>query len=179
MPTYTISRPPRDEEQGTPTDEATDEGEIETSDENKSQERPTLAQLQPFSSMSSVLAGPRYAVLPEGQELDGWTREDFAELNDHVRHMLHSRRSKFKRAMKGFGQYVSKRELCIPTPYGVAFKINITIISPGIFGHTLCDIDHPFWSCLGTFPDWYAPASLRLSYGPLRLFTRIDLLTSL
>lgn len=106
MPTYTLTRrPPPDEEQGA----STDEGEV--SDETK--QRPTLEQLRPFSSMSSVLAGPRYAVLPEGHELAGWTHEDFAELNDHVRHMLHSRRSKFKRAMKGFGQYIRKRELSV------------------------------------------------------------------
>lgn len=105
QPTYTITRAQSDEEQGTTTDEG------EGSDDSKKLERPTLEQLRPFSSMSSVLAGPRYAVLPEGHELEGWTKEDFAELNDHVRHMLHSRRSKFKRAMKGFGQYVRKREL--------------------------------------------------------------------
>lgn len=108
MPTYTLTRrPPSDEEQGTST--STDEGDV--SDDTK--QRPTLEQLRPFSSMSSVLAGPRYAVLPEGHELAGWTHEDFAELNDHVRHMLHSRRSKFKRAMKGFGQYIRKRELSV------------------------------------------------------------------
>lgn len=105
MPTYTLTRhPPREEEPDT----TTDEGEI--SEDNKLKERPALERLRPFSSMSSVLAGPRYAVLPEGHELEGWTEEDFMELNDHVRHMLHSRRSKFKRSMKGFGQYVRKRK---------------------------------------------------------------------
>lgn len=106
MPTYTITRPQysSDEEQGTTTDEG------EMSEEAKLKQRPALEQLRPFTSMSSVLRGPRYAVLPEGHGLEGWTREDFAELNDHVRHMLHSRRSKFKRSMKGFGQYVRKRE---------------------------------------------------------------------
>lgn len=104
MPTYQLTRhPPSDEEQGT----ITEEGEM--SEDNKLQQRPTLQQLRPFTSMSSVLPGPRYAVLPENHELEGWTREDFMELNDHVRHMLHSRRSKFKRSMKGFGQYVRKR----------------------------------------------------------------------
>ncbi|KAI1338462.1 hypothetical protein F5Y15DRAFT_129634 [Xylariaceae sp. FL0016] len=49
-----------------------------------------------------------HAVLPEGVSLVGWTEEEKAELNDHVRHMLHSRRSKFKRNMKAFGQYVRK-----------------------------------------------------------------------
>lgn len=103
-PTYVLSRmSAENEEQETPTDE-------EPPDEAKPQERPTLEQLRPFSSMSSVPAGPRFAVLPDGYSLDGWTREDFAELNDHVRHMLHSRRFRFKRAMKGFSQYVRKRK---------------------------------------------------------------------
>ncbi|KAJ5657669.1 uncharacterized protein N7484_001318 [Penicillium longicatenatum] len=118
MPTYTLTRPPpSDEEQGI----STDDGEV--SDDTK--QRPTLEQLRPFSSMSSVLVGPRYAVLPEGHELAGWTNEDFAELNDHVRHMLHSRRSKFKRAMKGFGQYIRK-------PLGFLVTLYATLIT--LFG---------------------------------------------
>lgn len=52
-----------------------------------------------------------YAVLPEGINLYGWSSADKEELNDHVRHLLHSRREGFKRAMKGFGQYVRKRRL--------------------------------------------------------------------
>ena len=106
MPTYTITRPQysSDEEQGTTTDEN------EPPEGDTTKQRPTLEQLQSFTSMSSVLRGPKYAVLPEGHGLDGWTREDYAELNDHVRHMLHSRRSKFKRSMAGFRQYIRKRE---------------------------------------------------------------------
>jgi hypothetical protein len=98
-PTYTITRPQysSDEEQGITTDES------EPPVGDKTKERPTLEELRTFTSMSSVLRGPKYAVLPEGQGLEGWTREDYAELNDHVRHMLHSRRSKFKRSMKGLG----------------------------------------------------------------------------
>ncbi|KAJ5177036.1 uncharacterized protein N7482_002913 [Penicillium canariense] len=120
MPTYQLSRPrPSDQEQGT----STDEGEV--SEESKMKERPRLEQLRPFSSMSSVLAGPRYAVLPEGHELEGWTNEDFAELNDYVRHMLHSRRSKFKRSMRGFGQYIRK-------PLGFLVTLYATLIT--LFG---------------------------------------------
>ncbi|KAJ5512401.1 hypothetical protein N7463_001953 [Penicillium fimorum] len=121
MPTYTISRPQysSDEEQGT----TTDEGEPSKGDTTK--QRPTLEQLHSFTSMSSVLRGPKYAVLPEGHALEGWTREDFAELNDHVRHMLHSRRSKFKRAMKGFKQYVRK-------PLGFLVTLYATLIT--LFG---------------------------------------------
>ncbi|KAJ5087758.1 hypothetical protein N7456_011374 [Penicillium angulare] len=123
QPTYTITRAPptSDEETGT----TTDEGEEGSDDAKKTKERPRLESLRPFSSMSSVLAGPRYAVLPENHELDGWTKEDFAELNDHVRHMLHSRRSKFKRSMKGFGQYVRK-------PLGFLVTLYATLIT--LFG---------------------------------------------
>ena len=61
-------------------------------------------------TIDSQLSDSRYAVLPEGESLAGWTHEDRLELNDHVRHMLHSRRSKFKRSMKGFYQYVRRRK---------------------------------------------------------------------
>ncbi|KGO44529.1 Protein of unknown function DUF2985 [Penicillium expansum] len=121
MPTYTITRPQysSDEDQGTSTDEG------EPPKDDKSKQRPTLQQLQSFTSMSSALRGPKYAVLPEGHGLDGWTREDYAELNDHVRHMLHSRRSKFKRSMKGFRQYIRK-------PLGFLVTLYATLIT--LFG---------------------------------------------
>lgn len=61
---------------------------------------------------------PHYAVVPEGINLDGWSPEDKEELNDHVRHLLHSRREGFKRSMKGFGQYVRKRK-CSAIIYGI------------------------------------------------------------
>lgn len=51
-----------------------------------------------------------YAVLPDGERLGGWTTAEVDELDDLVRHQLHSRRAKFKRSMKGFGQYVRRRE---------------------------------------------------------------------
>lgn len=51
-----------------------------------------------------------YAVLPHGLSLEGWSQAEKQELNDHVRHMLHSRRAAFKRGMKGFGQYVRRRK---------------------------------------------------------------------
>ncbi|KAF2104627.1 hypothetical protein NA57DRAFT_28734, partial [Rhizodiscina lignyota] len=59
-------------------------------------------------SITSQLSESRYAVLPHGVHLDGWTKEDKESLNDHVRHMLHSRRSKLKRSWKGFLKYVSR-----------------------------------------------------------------------
>ena len=62
-------------------------------------------------SISSALSDTRYAVLPHNVSLDGWSEEDKAQLNDYVRHMLHSRRSRFIRGLKGFGKYVRKRKL--------------------------------------------------------------------
>jgi hypothetical protein len=54
------------------------------------------------------MSDSRYAVLPHGISLEGWTEEDKADLDDHVRHLLHSRREGFKRSMRGFKQYISK-----------------------------------------------------------------------
>ncbi|KAF2496834.1 hypothetical protein BU16DRAFT_560147 [Lophium mytilinum] len=80
-------------------------------DEEKSQ-RPPLNRYESTATISSVLTsleeGHNYAVLPHGASLEGWSAEDKAELNDHVRHLLHSRRAAFKRGMRGFGKYVRK-----------------------------------------------------------------------
>jgi hypothetical protein len=105
MPTYTLTRRPsraaedRDATQRKPEPALTEEP------LHAIAERP-----QPVSSITSALGPDRFAILPDGVTLDGWTQEDIEELNDHVRHMLHSRRSKFKRAMRGFGQYVKRRK---------------------------------------------------------------------
>ena len=47
-------------------------------------------------------------MLPHGVSLEDWSDEDKAELDDHVRHLMHSRREGFKRSMRGFKQYLSK-----------------------------------------------------------------------
>jgi hypothetical protein len=74
--------------------------------------RPDVARMQTNDTISSVLTGMseghNYAVLPHGASLPGWTAEEKKLLNDHVRHLLHSRRAKFKRGMRGFGRYVRK-----------------------------------------------------------------------
>lgn len=69
----------------------------------------TSATMATLTTIDSHLSDSRFAVLPHGTSLEGWSKEDKAEMNDHVRHMLHSRRSKFKRSMRGFGQYVRRR----------------------------------------------------------------------
>ncbi|KAI4740598.1 hypothetical protein E4T50_08962 [Aureobasidium sp. EXF-12298] len=66
-----------------------------------------------------------YAVLPHGLSLEGWSAAEKQELNDHVRHMLHSRRAAFKRGMKGFGQYVRR-------PLGLFVTVYATLIT--LFG---------------------------------------------
>ncbi|KAI1747070.1 hypothetical protein F4782DRAFT_452054 [Xylaria castorea] len=66
-----------------------------------------------------------HAILPDGVSLQGWTKEEMAELNDHVRHMLHSRRNKFKRTMQAFGKYVQK-------PLGLFVTVYATLLT--LFG---------------------------------------------
>ncbi|KAL1604040.1 hypothetical protein SLS60_005632 [Paraconiothyrium brasiliense] len=58
------------------------------------------------SVLTGVSEGHNYAVLPHGASLPGWTAEEKALLNDRVRHLLHSRRARFRRSMRGFGRYV-------------------------------------------------------------------------
>ncbi|KAG9240955.1 hypothetical protein BJ878DRAFT_559272 [Calycina marina] len=71
------------------------------------------------------LPGAQYAILPDGETLYGWTPEDKAELDDLVRHSLHSKRAQFKRAMKGFRQYVRR-------PMGLFITVYATLIT--LFG---------------------------------------------
>ncbi|KAF3047511.1 hypothetical protein E8E12_009625 [Didymella heteroderae] len=78
-----------------------------------------------LATIDSQLSDSRYAVLPHGTSLEGWSKQDKAEVNDHVRHMLHSKRSKFKRSMRGFGQYVRR-------PLGFLVTLYATLIT--LFG---------------------------------------------
>lgn len=103
-----------------------------------------------IASITSVPSDKYYAVLPHGVRLEGWTQADVDELNDHVRHMLHSRRSKFRRGLRGFGQYVRRRMFfcqylgCILTGH-----------SPGFSRDALCYTHNNLWPPLGIVLDWY------------------------
>ena len=76
-------------------------------------------------TITSNLSDSRYAVLPHGVSLDGWTVEQKEQLDDHVRHMLHSKRAAFHRSMKGFRQYVRR-------PLGFFITLYATLIT--LFG---------------------------------------------
>lgn len=124
-PTYTLSRRPPNI-----TEEPTDESELKTlslistraktrqeqeqiqTDQGGDLKVPSRTQRR--ASISSHLSDAddqeQFAVLPHGISLAGWSKEDKAELNDHVRHMLHSKRSKFTRSVRAFGKYVRKRK---------------------------------------------------------------------
>ncbi|KAL2105347.1 hypothetical protein VUR80DRAFT_8527 [Thermomyces stellatus] len=66
-----------------------------------------------------------FAVRPQGISFADWSDEDLAELNDHVRHMLHSRQSAMHRRLKAFGQYVRR-------PLGFLVTLYATLIT--LFG---------------------------------------------
>lgn len=112
-PTYQLTRPAT----ATPSDSSTDEDLSPATEEAAAvtgTTRPTAARVPTGATLNTITSRVNerfYAVLPHGVELKGWSEEEKLELNDHVRHMLHSRRSKFSRRMRGFGQYVRRRKL--------------------------------------------------------------------
>jgi len=90
-----------------------------------------------------------YAVLPHGVNLEGWSEEDKEALDDHVRHMLHSKRSKFKQRMKAFGKYVSRRKDVLPLFVDGA----LTEYSSRILRHFVCHTHHIVRPGMGPFSD--------------------------
>ncbi|KAJ6784906.1 hypothetical protein PWT90_02379 [Aphanocladium album] len=90
---------------------------VETIEEASTEEDPPP--IQRTDTITSRINDSHYAALPHGVSLSNWTAEEKWELDDHVRHMLHSRRSKFKRMMKGFGQYVRRPLGFLVTFYAV------------------------------------------------------------
>ncbi|KAK3062641.1 hypothetical protein LTR53_019271, partial [Teratosphaeriaceae sp. CCFEE 6253] len=91
------------------------------------------------------LSDSRFAVLPHGVDLEGWNDEEVDELNDHVRHLLHSRREGFKRNMRGFKQYISK-------PLGLFVFVYATLVT--LFGAAwvFCLIG---WIYVGNEQDYF------------------------
>jgi hypothetical protein len=102
-------------------------------------------QRQRTTSISSQLSDSHYAVLPHGVDLEGWTQDDIDELNDHVRHLLHSRREGFKRSMRGFRKYISR-------PLGLFVFVYATLVT--LFGAAwvFCLIG---WIYVGSRQDYF------------------------
>ncbi len=116
-PTYNLTRRP-EETQETSSSGSEDGGEVGEEEKPPKEEGPRAkfqrtASGATLQTISSTVNDRYYAVLPHGTRIHDWSEEEKLELNDHVRHMLHSRRSKFRRSMKGFGQYVRRRESSI------------------------------------------------------------------
>lgn len=96
-------------------------------------------------SPSSQLSDSHYAVLPHGVNLEDWSQEDIDDLNDHVRHLLHSRREGFKRSMRGFRKYISR-------PLGLFVFVYATLVT--LFGAAwvFCLIG---WIYIGDRQDYF------------------------
>jgi hypothetical protein len=125
-----------------------------------------------ITRIDSDLSDSRYAVLPPDTYLDGWSKEDLTELNDYVRHMLHSRRSKFKRAMKGFKQYVSRRRCLTIFPY-LDRILQTNISSAGLPCYLVRDSDYTLRSCVGSLSHRYVCIKLHCFTSILMLY-RLD-----
>jgi hypothetical protein len=148
-PTYTLSRRPADISDGeTTSDESDEEPKVA---EAVGEEQPPSARPPLVTAMTAVLGDSHFAILPDDSTLEGWTQEDIKELNDHVRHMLHSRRSKFKRAMRGFGQFVRQRQSSPCESYPARELIPL---SSWFLCHVVCNAYHSLRPRLGTFLDW-------------------------
>ncbi|TFB01783.1 hypothetical protein CCMA1212_006582 [Trichoderma ghanense] len=120
-----LGRPAEREEERLP-QVPDEEARVETGVEPTAEaEAEAPATLRRSDTITSRLTDSHYAALPHGFSLDGWTEEEKMELDDRVRHMLHSRRSRFKRTMKGFGQYVRR-------PLGFFVTLYATLIT--LFG---------------------------------------------
>ncbi|RDW80259.1 hypothetical protein BP6252_04897 [Coleophoma cylindrospora] len=98
------------------------DGDDEKGSESERQSEPPLGRT---NTITSTLTDSRYAVLPHGETLPGWTRAEKEELDDLVRHMLHSRRARMKRSWNGFLKYVR-------CPLGLFVTVYATLVT--LFG---------------------------------------------
>jgi len=90
-------------------------------------------ELSQFPTRASVVIAPKpkefkYAILPDGMTVHGWTHEDKLEIDDIVRHSLHSKRAKFKRSLKGFGKYVRRRKFYSKTGHATSANLSLKLL---------------------------------------------------
>lgn len=158
MPTYELSRHPTYIHQEKVREKLQDESESRYDHERGADfddATATLTLSQTRASINSVLSESRFAVLPHGTTLEGWSDEDKEMLNDHVRHMLHSRREKIKRGIRGFGQYIRKREFY--SMYERTSYLTIRSCSSWILRYLVRISHYRVWSCLGAVSHRYDP----------------------
>ena len=60
---------------------------------------------------NTVNQGKYFVISSKLVDMSDWTEEEKEELDDYVRHLLHSRKERFRRGLRGFGKYVRTREL--------------------------------------------------------------------
>ncbi|KAF3916301.1 hypothetical protein ABW21_db0203348 [Orbilia brochopaga] len=133
-PTYDLSstagrqsrRGSRIEPRPTPAEEIYPVAEVETPEEPAGLSPAQLQRQRSRAfSITSNLTDSHYAVLPHGVTLQDWSPEEKELLDDHVRHLMHSKREKFKRGWRGFKQYVKR-------PLGLFVTVYATLIT--LFG---------------------------------------------
>lgn len=132
--------PPKEHEQ----ERIIESGDSRTQDPNYL----SSTELRRTNSITSHIEDDHYAVLPHGVTLEGWSEEDVEALDDYVRHMLHSRRNKFKRSMRGFGKYIRKRK-SLKSTFRDSTNLNR---SSRLLRHSVRVSHHGLWSNLGTLP---------------------------
>lgn len=139
-PTYTFTRDP------SVIPEIDTDPPTETDDDDTRPVRPELERSVTITSELGDADDGHYAVLPHGISLKGWSAAEKEELNDHVRHLMHSRRAAFKRSMKGFGQYVRRRTL---SPFYSHIPHHTDSNSSRFLRHSLRISDHLFRTAVG------------------------------
>lgn len=72
----------------------------------------------PTSDGASIVGRGEHMLMPSGlvDDWDQWSDEDKRELDDYVRHMLHSKKWRLRRSLRGFRRYVRTRECCFFVP---------------------------------------------------------------
>ncbi|KZP31360.1 hypothetical protein FIBSPDRAFT_945372 [Athelia psychrophila] len=84
---------------------------------------PGTADAHPEEGEGEPVARGAHFVLPDGLvDWDQWTPAERAELDDYVRHLLHSRKWKLRRAWRGFRQYFK-------TPLGAFVTIYASLLT--------------------------------------------------
>ncbi|KZV61341.1 hypothetical protein PENSPDRAFT_619233 [Peniophora sp. CONT] len=67
----------------------------------------STADAQSTTGLTETARG-RYAILPAGLDWEDWSLQERAELDDYVRHLMHSRKERFRRRARGLWQFFKR-----------------------------------------------------------------------